>query len=473
MKEKLRKVFKDKWDIVAIVVLIALFGYFAIFKETLEYNDSYQHLNQFISREPVYALILQFFTTFLGFENYHFALGLFQNGLAIVCTYWLYGKIRDIFHFNPFLRLTSLGILLSPHIMTPISAKSGMIITNSVLTEGIAISLYYVWFGVLLCCLLDEKKQTKKQMLLSLFLSLIMSMIRGQLLICIIVWLIVVITGEVKKRFVASKREEKSATKKKWLIKCLVYILVAGITFIARGQIIKIYNYLESGLYVNTVSSKPMLLANAIYVADPEDAKYIEDDGLKKTFEQIISGTKEEGLLISNATGSIIDRAKFHEYGHEMINFDQIIPALNDYILVKDGLDADNYFEKLIVQDKYAMDIFKAILPGILPEFMKNYFVIASLGFVRSVAIEKSILPWFALMMYILSFIMIILLLKKDKGSKGAYFMLLILLLICGTVFGTSIMIECISRYMIYNLPLFYIAMLAMSKELIYKMKWR
>ena len=83
--------------------------------------------------------------------------------------------------------------------------------------------------------------------------------------------------------------------------------------------------------------------------------------------------------------------------------------------------------------------------------------------------IDRSILPVYALGIYIAAFICVLYLFIKNKQSKSMYFMLLVLLCICGTVFGTSLMIECISRYMIYNLPLFYIAGMAMLEE-IYKL---
>ena len=96
----------------------------------------------------------------------------------------------------------------------------------------------------------------------------------------------------------------------------------------------------------------------------------------------------------------------------------------------------------------------------------KNYFVIASLGFVRSIAIDKGMLSYFAVLLYIVAIGIVLYLLRKDWKNPAAWFMIFVLLLICGTVFGTSIMIECISRYMIYNLPLFYIAGMTMLEEI-------
>jgi hypothetical protein len=45
--------------------------------------------------------------------------------------------------------------------------------------------------------------------------------------------------------------------------------------------------------------------------------------------------------------------------------------------------------------------------------------------------------------------------------------MALVLLLIVGNVTATSLMIMCISRYVLYNLPLFYLALILLVKEYI------
>ena len=183
--EKRRFVRKTS-DGVVLGGLVLLFGYFFLFHEMRELGDSYQYLHQFVSREPVYALLLKGIQILFG-ENYGMPLSFFQNILAVVCTYWLYYRITEDFSFPPILETGIGAILASPHILTPLASKTRMIITNSVLTEGVAFSLYYLWAGIMLSVLLN--KRTKKQpveMIISLLLSLILSMIRGQMMICLI-----------------------------------------------------------------------------------------------------------------------------------------------------------------------------------------------------------------------------------------------------------------------------------------------
>jgi hypothetical protein len=92
--------------------------------------------------------------------------------------------------------------------------------------------------------------------------------------------------------------------------------------------------------------------------------------------------------------------------------------------------------------------------------------IIACLGFVRSVAADRSFLSIYAVLIYIIAIVLTIILLKKDLRNRQTQTMLLTLILICGTVLGTSLVIECITRYMIYNLPIFYISGMGMIKVL-------
>lgn len=451
MKTKIKNLMDSKLNMIILLGLLIVFGYFLLFHPVQELSDSFQYLNQFVSREPVYALLLQILQ--ICFEaNYAVALGVIQNLLAVICIYWLYKRLSILLHFSPFLKLASACILLAPHLVTPFASRSRMIITNSVLTEGIAVSLYYVWFGMLFSLLLGYyQNHMKKYTIVSLLLSVVLAMIRGQLIICILVWAIVL-------GFIAIRDKQ---------YKTLLFVFLGLIvSFVGKTQITMVYNYLESGFYVNTVSSKPMLLANVVYIADKEDGADIEEDDLRKTYETIIEGINNNQLSRHYASGSLMELADFHESGHELINFEYIVPALNQYIKAKDGIDESTYFALLIKHEEYSDAIIKAVLPNVIPEFIKNYFVIASLGFVRSIAVDRSILPLYALAAYLIVLILLIPLFKHNRRSPAGYFMLLTLLLICGTVFGTSIMIECISRYMIYNFPFFYIAGLTMLIEL-------
>jgi hypothetical protein len=440
---------RKKSDMVVLGLLIVLFGGFFLCCEMRELSDSYQYLNQFVSREPGYSLLLKVLTLAFG-ENYGRALSLFQNLLAVVCIYWLYCRLTGLLSFGWPGKIITLAALLSPHLMTPLMSKTRMVITCSVLTEGVTFSLYYLWMGMMITLLCGKAKKENRSMVLTLLLAMLMSLIRGQLMVCIIVWLMVV-----------SYRMIRTGRIKQVLFVIIAFLLAFGV----KSQVTKLYNLKESGIYVNTVSSSPMLLANVLYLSEPEDGADIADDDLRLAYENMAAQVKEQGLGIENASGSLLQRAAFHEAGHETINFEIIVPNLNTYIQEKEGIDVSQYRLLLVRQDEYAAEIFKAVLPRVWKKFLGNYLVIASLGLVRSIGVERSFIPVLVCLLYLAAIALGIFLLAKDNKSPAAHFMFLVLLCIAGTVFGTSIMIECISRYMIYNLPFFYIAGWAMLSE--------
>lgn len=445
------RIFRKRADYAVLAGLILLFGYFTFFCEMKELNDSFQYLNQFVTREPIYALLLKLMTGIFG-EGYLFPLCLLQNVFAVIAIYWVYVRITDLFRFPKVFEWGTVLLLVLPHIITPLASQSRMIITNSVLTEGIAFSLYYIWAGMLLTLLLQKyEKCQNRSIILSGLLSLVLSMIRGQFLLCIGVWLLV-------SAWVLGIQKKYKAI----VVVCLGFVLL----FAGKTYFTKIYNYLESGIYVNTVASKPMMLANVLYLSDVEDGADIENEDLRQIYENMVALVDEQQLSMKYASGNIIEKAQFHEFGHETINFEIIDPEIEGYVEKNDGITVEQYMLLLVKIDEYAGEIISSVLPNVLPEFIQNYLVITSLGFVRSIAIDRSILPVYALVMYIIAVVLAAILLRKNKKSSSAWFMLLSFLLILGTVFGTSIAIECISRYMIYNFPFFYIAGMAMLTEL-------
>lgn len=445
------QIFRKKTDYVVFAILAAVFGYFAFFREMMELGDSFQYLNQMVSREPIYALFLKILTGIFG-ERYGRPLLILQNLLAVVSIYWLYIRLTDLFKLPKFFEWAVVVFLLAPHLITPLAARSGMVITNSVMTEGIAMSLYYIWAGMMLTLLLGRYSQNQKSAVVwSGFLSFVLSMIRGQFLICIAVWLLVNV-------FVFFLQKE---------YKKILFILLGALLLVGgKSYLTKAYHYVESDLFVATSSGPPMMLANVIYLSDIEDGVDIENEYLRNAYENMIRLVDEKQLSIKYGTGGIIEMAQFHEYGHETLNFDIVDPEIEAVVGEVDGVTSADYEYMLVLIDGYASQIIGDVLPNILPEFIKNYFVIAALGFVRSIAVDRWIFPIYALIMYFVAAALSVILLKRDLKSSGAYFMLLTLVLICGNVFGTSIMIECISRYMIYNLPFFYIAGMAMLTEL-------
>lgn len=445
----------DKTDMAAGSILILVFGFFFFFCEVKELSDSFQYLTQSISREPVYSLFMKYSRFLFGENTFRTVVAFLQNALAVAAIFYVQKEIGTMFTWKPIYRIAVVFLLLAPHLMTPLASSTHLILTNSILTEGITFSLYYIWVTALLKALLG-KTAGAGNVLFTFFMALFLSLIRGQMMVAILVWGIVM--GYVwlgKKNY-------------KMILLCVAAVAMA---FFARTYLVRAYNDTQQGFFADTTSSKPMMLANVLYVAEKADAETIEDPVIKALFEEIITKLEQDEKTMKYAKGSLLDYAKFHEDVHDAINFEYASPVIRAYIEKTQGINGSRFAECMIELDKISAQMTKELMPTVAGRFAQNYFIVASLGMIRSIGVEISVIPVFVLAVYLLGIGLALFLWITDKKSKAAHFMLFVLLLICGNVFSSSLMIQCISRYMIYNLPFFYMALGAMVLECLGKNK--
>lgn len=451
-----KKLFDCKFDIVVLTGIILVFGYFVIFCPAQEYGDSFQYIHQYPMREPVYSLFLQAMIVLLG-DNFRVGVSFAQNMLAVVCLFWTYKRISKMYSFGLLFRLGTVAVLLAPHLVTPMASVTHLVLTCSVITEGITLSMYYVFLTILLGMVngFYEGKSYTIAIVANVILAFVLALTRGQMAVCFVLWLLVV--------------SFRDLCNKKWK-SIFIYVVIVICMFPIKSQLTKWYNLAETGYYTDTVSSKPMLLANIVYVCDITDSEYIEDETLQNAFKEMAQKALADGLNVENANGGIIGKALYHEACHDSLNFEYIDPAVRNVIYERFNIDESTFLELMISEDALCKEMSLDLLPHIAGKFLHNYFYVISLGFIRSIAVEKSVIPYLAVALYILAVSLVAFLLtrwkKTGEKSPAALSMIVVLLAICGTVCGTSLMIQCITRYMVYNLPFFYIAGMAMLKEL-------
>ena len=154
----------------------------------------------------------------------------------------------------------------------------------------------------------------------------------------------------------------------------------------------------------------------------------------------------------------LLARAAHHEECHDTLNFDYFAVVAKEYVTETTGITVEDYQRMMVEVDKVASALMAELLPQVLPRYVYNYVSMVMMGFVRSVAFVHPIFNWYSLIVYMAAIMLTGFVWLKKRNSKAAPFMALVLLMITGNVTGTSLMIQCISRYMLYNLPLFYMA---------------
>lgn len=450
-------------DIIVFAIFFIFFGYLYIAGEPVYLGDTFQHDNQFLTREPVYALLLQVMRFFAP-ESYYEGVIFIQNLLAIGANTFFVCFVYRYFKTKPYFAFIITLIMLSVHIFTPMASSTGMVITNSLLSEGITYSLY-LFFVAELLKLIRSKKALGRYSIGTLLWALFLSLIRGQLMTLLVVWLIAVSACVI---FDKENRENKKNTEiqKNKGLKLAALVILFAASFVSRGLVIKTYNYLEQGFFVNTVSGQAMAVANVLYAAQREDGEAIEDDSLRELFYRIYDKADSDSMNCKYSEKGLIRRGIHHEKCHDLLNFEYFNVEAKEYIEKNRGISVVDYQRMMIEVDRVADELIKELLPGVLGRYIYNYIAIITIGFIRTVAFVNPLLNWYALLIYAIAVSMLVYS-AKNKGlrSEAVSFMAVTLLMIAGNVSATALMIQCISRYMIYNLPIFYIALLMLIKE--------
>ena len=267
-----------------------------------------------------------------------------------------------------------------------------------------------------------------------------------------------------KKRLEKDNRKQKMARdtfvlaenigKQGFVAALAILILV----FAARVVAIRVYNYCEQGLFVDTASGKAMSFANVLYVADRADGEVIQEEALRELFYEMYDAADADQMNYKYAPSGMLQKAAYHEKCHDELNFTYFGEPAKRYVGETRGIYTDRYQELMIAVDGVAVQLSSALMPQVLGRYIQNYITVITLGFIRTVAYEHPLLAWYALLIYIVAVVLTIVLWKKDHESMAAAFMAVMLVTIVGNVCATALMIQCISRYMIYNLPLFYMA---------------
>lgn len=454
-KNEMKKKY-DKFNIVAILIIISFFSFLLFYYGVGFYPDSQTYIQMGTDREPGYCILINL-CIFLFQKNGFFILALIQNMLAAFVTIVSFFFFTKLVNKNLLFSILILGSLLVPHIMTPLASTSNLVFTNSMLSEGIVYSLYLLFF-VCLCksIMLAQKKERIKYVISTILLSYCLSITRSQLMYTIIVWAIVYLIFNIGK--------------KKWRnllwIFCMVIVVFGFKTFT-----IKSYHYVVNDRFINNTGGNSSLLTNLLYATNLELTTTIKNQQLQPIYNEIRTKLLENKLNAAFAQKGIVNQIQYHEYCHDRIKFDTI--DLPIYYAVKEK-GFKNPVDSNIEEDKIVSQLTKELLPQSIKQFIPIYCNVAIGGLIRTVAFIHPLMNWYTILIYIFAIVLTIFgiknAMKTKKTSAGLIIMALALLSIIGNVSATSLFIMCLSRYVIYNTSIFYIGILIMMWE-IYNIK--
>ena len=411
------------------------------------YNDSNQYIAMHIHREPLYSFFLWIFRSLFGETKYLDIVRFLQNGLAAFSVIWLAESLKKRFAFGQWMEALVCLILLAPHIITPVFSASGLVLSNGVISEALGLPLFYLFTAQ---CMKMVYTRQRGVALSSLLLSLFLSLVRGQMMFTILLWL--VFAGAVV-----------IVEKKKLAKRLLICVVCTALAFGTRTLLVKSYNLVFNGYFINNTFGSVGLLANILYAADEEDAERIVDRDARVMFELSYRLAKEQGATYQDAPEGFFNRAAHLEKWHDAIKFEMIEEPWRQ---LHDREGFIDYIPENVESDRIAATIVKSLLPAVLGRWLYDYLALACYGLIRSIAVVHPLLNWYALTAYLAYIVLAALAWRKNHNSNAVWLAAFSLLAVFANVFATSMIIMCLSRYVIYGLPLFYVSGLMLLYEL-------
>lgn len=426
---------------------VLFFAALWLFGTTGIYNDSNQYIAMHIHREPLYAFFLWIFRSLFGETKYLDIVRFLQNGLAAFSVIWLAESLKKRFGFGQWMEALVCLILLAPHIITPVFSASGLVLSNGVISEALGLPLFYLFTAQ---CMKMVYTRQRGAALSSLLLSLFLSLVRGQMMFTILLWL--VFAGAVV-----------IVEKKKLAKRLLICVVCTALAFGTRTLLVKSYNLVFNGYFINNTFGSVGLLANILYASDEEDAKRIADQDARVMFELSYRLAKEQGATYQDAPEGFFNRAAHLEKWHDAIKFEMIEEPWRQ---LHDREGFIDYIPENVESDRIAATIVKSLLPAVLGRWLYDYLALACYGLIRSIAVVHPLLNWYALTAYLAYIVLAALAWRKNHNSNAVWLAAFSLLAVLANVFATSMIIMCLSRYVIYGLPLFYVSGLMLLYEL-------
>ena len=411
------------------------------------YNDSNQYIAMHIHREPLYSFFLWIFRSLFGETKYLDIVRFLQNGLAAFSVIWMAESLKKRFAFGQWMEALVCLILLAPHIITPVFSASGLVLSNGVISEALGLPLFYLFTAQ---CMKMVYTRQRGAALSSLLLSLFLSLVRGQMMFTILLWL--VFAGAVV-----------IVEKKKLAKRLLICVVCTALAFGTRTLLVKSYNLVFNGYFINNTFGSVGLLANILYAADEEDAERIVDRDARVMFELSYRLAKEQGATYQDAPEGFFNRAAHLEKWHDAIKFEMIEEPWRQ---LHDREGFIDYIPENVESDRIAATIVKSLLPAVLGRWLYDYLALACYGLIRSIAVVHPLLNWYALTAYLAYIVLAALAWRKNHNSNAVWLAAFSLLAVLANVFATSMIIMCLSRYVIYGLPLFYVSGLMLLYEL-------
>lgn len=390
---------------------------------------------------PGYPAFLQLMKRLFGEEEYLNAAVVAQCVLAILVT------IIFIYAIDRRIHLKSCEcLLLLMATMLPFSIYLPEVgITHQVMTEGIAYSLYYVFFT---CCLEALWTKKGKWLVISEIISILLVFVRSQLVI------LQVITVFLMLYYIKKKAKKLTQT---------IVCVIAGMGILGFVSFFLLYgeNTEKKQEYIKDENTQidTLIICRGLFEGEESDADLFEDKSVKEIYIRSyhIAEQKEElysfvepGLymwekLVSDKLGKAVDQA-IYEY-------DEQYPEVREF----NEAQIDRIIGITLLREhfgRYLYHTFRLMLPSL----------IASVFFqIRPIYLLCHVI---AVMIYLFAIAGCVILRKQHKSPDVVMLMGFSIFSSLVFVIVTNIVFIGLQRYVVYGMGIFYCALYLVVREL-------
>lgn len=443
---------RDWFPPLLFCICLLFYLFFAFYDGVVIAVDSPTYIGMDLAREPLYPLFLLLLRTLFGEGPLYLQLAVvFQSLLAGFAAYSLARFFQKTFRLGRAVTSLMAFIPLAVSLLCRFAAGRASMFTNSILTEGICLSLWLLFFRCLLAyCFAEDKKKAGKQLALACLLAVLLISSRKQMLACLPVLLLAVF-GKTAAR----------SLRKNWKAGLLRAVLCVFLILLSTGLLDRCYNFALRGEFVRHSSDNRFLATMVFYTAQREDAAYIDDARVQELFLSIYGTCQQGGFLSHSAGEGWLARVTHFGDHYDHIQIDTLWPMARAYANTLTSDPVAQEFETDALMDAMTGALLPHTWSRLLPVLADNLLS----GLVTTVAQRTPILLWYTAAAY-LSFLGLALFLwlrSNDRRAPVCALLTLAGILINVTV--VSAVIFCQTRYTIYNMPLFYMTGLLMLTQ--------
>lgn len=448
MQDKRNKAF----EIGLLLAALAFYLFFAFYDGAVICADTSTYIEMSLGREFLYPSFLAVFRIIFGEQNLLMVV-VAQSMLAAYAAWNVAVYFRRQFRLGYVLSGIVFFIPIATSLLNRFVAGRGSMYSNSILTEGITISLFLLFFRYVYEYLVTS---SRKAFLVSVCLAGVMIATRKQMYVALVLLFFAVFFVEI------SASKDKESRFERYIV-ALVKVTVLCVALIVLVSLMdRTYNYIVRDRFVGHSSDNRFVLTMVFYVAEEE---YVEElpEELQPLYLDIYNACDEQGYLMHSAGDGWLNNVSHFGDNYDFIQLDTMWPAIREYA---EEYSEGNLTDRDLITDDITNVMIKNLMPKTAPKIVKVLINNFLSGLVTTVAQRNQILIYYSIVAY-LGYVALLGMYWKKSGrmDETVKLCLLTLLSIVVNVGLVSAVIFCQTRYTIYNMPLFYISGLVLIKQ--------